>query len=274
VPQSAVAHDIARAFVAARQTGESLARYPGPAPVDMAEAYDIQDHAIALIGEPILGWKVGRIAPHLHSQFGATCLSGPIFSVVDAEPTTPVAAPVLSGFAAAEAELVLRLRADAPVGLDATSVADFIEEVRFGIEIASSPFPGINDHGPAVTASDCGNNFGLVLGPRVADWRGGALVGASVSLDIDGENGGLGQVAAGAMGPFGAVAFLVDHLRARGLAWPNGVWVSSGALTGVHRVRPGQVVTARFGDSIGVACQITPLQTALRPAAEGAHAPA
>ncbi len=41
-----------------------------------------------------------------------------------------------------------------------------------GIEIASSPLQNINDYGPAVVASDFGNNAGLLLGAEVAGLAG------------------------------------------------------------------------------------------------------
>jgi 2-keto-4-pentenoate hydratase len=37
---------------------------------------------------------------------------------------------------------------------------------------------------------------------------------------------------------------------------PAGTWVSTGAVTGVHPVRPGQNVVARFGDHLAVSCSI------------------
>ena len=72
------------------------------------------------------------------------------------------------GFAAAEAEVLLCLGEVGDRDHDIESVRDCITDVRTGIEIASSPFPDINRHGPAVTASDYGNNKGLVLGPPIA----------------------------------------------------------------------------------------------------------
>ena len=40
-----------------------------------------------------------------------------------------------------------------------------------GIEIASSPLVNINDYGPAVVASDFGNNAGLLLGAEIRTGR-------------------------------------------------------------------------------------------------------
>ncbi|MDP1554619.1 MAG: hypothetical protein Q8L84_04090, partial [Hyphomonas sp.] len=51
----------ALAFVEARLAGRSLAAYPGPIPVTLAEAYGVQSQAISLWPDRIVGWKVGRI---------------------------------------------------------------------------------------------------------------------------------------------------------------------------------------------------------------------
>src|SRR3546814_3533064 len=75
------------------------------------------------------------------------------------------------GFAAAEAEVLLRFGDVGARDYTIDDVMDSIAETHTGLEIASSPFIGINAHGPAVTASDYGNNKGLVLGPPIADWR-------------------------------------------------------------------------------------------------------
>ena len=52
-------------------------------------------------------------------------------------------------------------------------------------------------------------------------------------------------------------SFLLANLAARGIDASGGLWVSSGAITGVHPVHPGQVVLARFGDHGTIGCRIT-----------------
>ncbi|WP_296679429.1 2-keto-4-pentenoate hydratase [Novosphingobium sp.] len=249
---------IAEAFVNARCSGATLREYPGDLPTDFQTAYAIQDRAIALNGEHIGGWKVGRVAAELVTRFGADRLAGPIFrnQMVTADALQDAAMPVMSGFAAAEAELLLQL-GDLPDNpISAREVPDYVTEVRFGIEIASSPFCGINQHGPAVTASDFGNNFGLVLGPVIADWRDRDLLDAPTALTIDGTQAGQGTMATMLDGPFGAAAFLIDLLRRRGIGCPSGTWVSTGAITGVHPVKAGQTVHATFDGAFEVGCSI------------------
>ena len=254
------ADEIARAFVDARQAGGALPDYPGELPQSLDEAYRIQESAIHMFGGQIAGWKVGRIPDPLVATFGSNRLAGPIFagSVVRVANGEAPDMPVFGdGFAAAEAEYLLRI-GSLPASFDGEwtneRVADYVDEVRIGIEIASSPFPGINEHGPAITVSDFGNNNGLVVGevlPRDSD-----ILGWPVTLTIDGIEAGAATAAAMLDGPFGAVRFLFELARDRALPLAAGQWISTGAVTGVHPVRPGAAVAASFGEGLSVRCRI------------------
>ena len=89
------------------------------------------------------------------------------------------------GFAAGEAEFLLRIGSTPPAGKSEYSLdetADLIEAVHVGIEVASSPLGTINELGPIAVISDFGNNNGLVIGPEVNDWRQSGL------RDLDGRD--------------------------------------------------------------------------------------
>ncbi len=250
---------IAEAFVAARRNASGLPDYPGMPPSSVADAYAIQDRALALAGGEVVGWKVGKIGPPLDGELGTNRLAGPIFadSVFDA--TDGLAMPVFAeGFAAAEAEYLLRIaRAPDPAKTSYTmdEAADLIDAVHVGLEIASSPFPGINVMGPLVTISDFGNNYGLVIGDPIPDWRDVDFIDWPVTLTIDGVEAGAATAAAMLDGPIGAARFLFEALAARRIALAAGQWVSSGAVTGVHEVAPGAQVVATFRN-MAVSCSI------------------
>lgn len=249
----------ARAFVDARRAAHALADYPGTPPVTLATAYDIQDAAIRLHGGKIAGWKVGRILPPLDATFGTTRLAGPIF----ADMVQPISATTNGivfhgGFGAVEAEFLFEL-GDVPPGRTEWSVPealDCVTAVHIGFEIASSPFAGINRLGPTVTASDFGNNNGLLVGPAVADWQAGSIDAMIVTTRIDGAVVGSGVAASFPGGCGGSVAFLLGNLAARGIAIASGTWVSTGAVTGVHEIAPGSTATAIFGDHDSIKCRI------------------
>lgn len=256
----AAADEIAKAFVEARQAGDALPDYPGALPQTLDQAYGIQERAIALFGGQVAGWKVGKIPAPLDETHGSNRLTGPIFadSVVEAgEGDTPDMPIFADGFGAAEAEFLLRL-GDLPDSFDRpwtnNDVHAFVDAIHVGIEVASSPFPGINDHGPTVTVSDFGNNNGLVIGgavPREFDFHDWP-----VALTIDGEVAGTGTASGMLDGPFGAVRFLFELAATRRLPLQKGQWISTGAVTGVHQVQVGAQVEARFGD-MTVRCKIT-----------------
>lgn len=251
---------IARIFVDARREDMVLDAYPGALPVTLAEAYRIQDEAIAYAGRSIGGWKLGRIRLPEARQFGAERLAGPIFSdsIILPRDTSPTAVQVLSGFAAVEAEVLLRLSATPPANLTIDDAPEFVDEVRFGIEVASSPFVGINGNGPAVTISDFGNNFGLVVGPPIPDATVPGSFDQMVRLEIDGLLVGSGLVADLLDGPFGSLAFLARLMAERGLRLQPGQWISTGAITGVHPIRQGQHARAMFGDDLAIECTAVP----------------
>jgi 2-keto-4-pentenoate hydratase len=252
------ARRIAESFVEARRESRGLPDFPGDIPAALGDAYAVQDHAIAFDGRAIGGWKVGRINPPLG---GVDRLAGPIFTdtIVDAREGLEMSI-FGEGFGAAEAEFLLRLRATPPAGktkFTEEEAADLVDAVHVGIEIASSPFPGINAHGPTVTISDYGNNNGLVIGAEIKDWRSANINAWPVTLDINGERIGAATAETMLDGPVGAVRFLLELMAARGIALQAGQWVSSGAVTGVHPVKAGDDVVCRFGDDFEVTCRIT-----------------
>ncbi|WP_414901898.1 2-keto-4-pentenoate hydratase [Sphingomonas flavalba] len=260
---------VARAFVTARREGRVLAEYPGVRPVDLAGAYRIQDRALAVDGRRVAGWKVGRINPPDDARLGADRLSGPIFAdavITLADGAPGAAAPDMpvyaGGFAAAEAELLLHVAPgwNGTVPTDDAGTRALLDDVRLGIEIASSPYPRINEDGPAVTISDFGNNAGLIVGAAVADWRAIDLCAIAVRLEIDGTVAGAATARTMLDGPYGAVRFLLANLAGRGIALSAGLWVSTGAITGVHPVTPGQRVRAVFDGHGAIDCRIVPVR--------------
>ena len=252
---------VARAFVDARRTGRALATYPAAQPESLDAAYAIQDEAIAAWPDRIAGWKLGRInAPH-DARFGAGRLAGPIFSrAVWQAGNLPTRFGVIAGgFAAVEAEYVLELGETAPDRDDwtAATVGSLVARVFSGVEIAGSPFAGINDHGPAVTASDFGNNAGLILGGEIDGWRD-RLSGLTCAMIIDGAVVGSGGAASIPGGPLDSLAFLLNLLHRRGRRLEAGQLVSTGAATGVHDIVAGQAAVADFGADGRIECLAVP----------------
>jgi len=252
---------IAARFLAARRSASGLDSYPGDVPATLEEAYAVQDAAIAGWGGRIRGWKVGRVLPPLSETLGADRLAGPIFLEVDAaNGDAGEEMPIFThGFAAGEAEFLLRVGATPPAGKTSFTLeeaADLIDAVHIGLEIASSPLGAINELGPIAVVSDFGNNNGLVVGPAIADWRSSGFEQWTVTTFIDSIEAGSGRAEAFPDGAIGAARFLFELMAKRGVVLEPGQWISSGAVTGIHPVKPGQTVDARFADGLAVSCTL------------------
>lgn len=251
---------IAGRFLKARRAAIGLEAYPGAFPVTLEEAYEIQDQAIAAWGQPVIGWKVGRVLPPFSDRFGTDRLAGPIFAQKASGPATSM--PVFAqGFAAGEAEFLLQIgKSPAPGKTRFTleEAADLIGAVHVGLEVASSPLASINDLGPVAVVSDFGNNNGLLVGEQIPDWRESGFEEWTVTLAIDGREVSRGTAFAFPDGAIGSARFLFELMARRGICLQPGQWISSGAVGGVHDARVGQVVEAQFGDAAVVRCQLEP----------------
>ena len=252
---------VARALVAARRAAQVLAAYPGPPPITLEAAYRIQDEGMRLDGRPVAGWKVGRVPDPDATLLGSNRLAGPIFAgtIVLAQPGSVAALPAYAGgFIAIEAEYMLRLRIPAGGRLPTNDAAtlEWIDEVRLGIEIASSPYPGINNDGPCVTVSDFGNNAGVLLGSTIDDWRTRDLCAIDVTTLIAGQEVGRAKASGMLDGPFGSLRFLLANLAERAISPQPGWWISSGAVTGVHAARIGDSAAVHFAGLGSLACRL------------------
>ena len=243
---------ISDAFTKARAQGAAVKDFPGTLPASLDEAYVVQDRAISLWPDTVAGWKIGLIQPGHRATAGAERLAGPIFSrqIFTHVPGAVIDMPVFhGGFAAIEAEFVLRLKSGLPGHVPATpeAAADIVESLHVGVEIASSPFSGINDLGPMSVVSDFGNNNGLIVGPVIEGWRDIGPEDLPARVEINGVIAG--EATAGAIpgGPIAALCFLIELCRKRGIELKAGDLISTGAATGVHEAPIGSLSTADFG---------------------------
>ncbi len=254
---------IAAALVAARHARRALAAFPGPMPASMAEAYRIQDAGLSIWGDEVAGWKIGLVGAHLREALKAERLAGPIFrkDVRAAEPGVKVVFPVFAGgFAAVEGEFVFRMGEDAPsTKTDWTDdeAAALVAAVHIGVETAGSPMPMINDLGATVVSSDFGNNFGVIVGAAIDDWRG-RLDRITVTTAIEGNVVGTGGAQTLPGGPLAGLRFLLTHLAERGRPLRKGQLVSSGAITGVHDIVAGQSSVITFEGCGVIECRAVP----------------
>lgn len=246
---------IAAELVAARREGRSLPGFPGAIPATMTEAYRIQDRSIASWSDSLVGWKIGFIPADRRSPGEPDRLVGPIWRqqlrLADEQASAIEMSIFTAGFAAVEAELVLRLGADLRDGDGWTSeeAASLDQHLLVGIEVASSPIPDINALGPTVIAADFGNNNGLVLGPVLAI---GPTDNPVLTCSIDGQQIGEGSGEKLPGGIHHGLATALNILAGRGHPVRAGMVFATGAITGIHAIGAGQHcrVDVRGGPSL------------------------
>lgn len=241
---------VADAFVSARRARIALPEFPGAMPATEQEAYAIQQAAIDQFPEAPVGWKVGLVPQRFHGMVPGTRLFGPIqpAHVETAGDEPSIFRCIKGGFAAVEAEYILELSEDVPPqqGWTLEKAATTVGRVLTGVELAGSPYPEINDHGPLVTIADCGNNAGLILGVDIPGGLAG-LEGATCSVTIDDVLIGEGGAASVPGSPVQSLVELLEHFGRRGFTAPAGTLVSTGAATGVHSIDIGSTSVADFG---------------------------
>ena len=252
--------EIAQAFVGARLAARALPGFPGVIPASLTEAYAVQDAALDLFPGEIAGWKVGRVPPELQARLGNERVAGPTFLAALRRPAAgeTVALPAIAGgFAAVEAEVVYRLAVDAPAGKTdwtAEEALGVVAALHVGVEFAGSPLKTINDLGSTAVASDFGNNTALIIGPEIPGWRTRADATRPAETFIDGVKVGSGTAASVPGGPALALAFLLGHCAARGLPLKAGMYVTTGAATGIHAISAGQSARVSFGEFGEILC--------------------
>lgn len=250
---------IAARFVQARLQGASLPDFPGAIPATLVDAYVVQDRAIALWPDRVVGWKVGYIAAEKRDESGDDRLLGPIFArALHRSSGDSVCFPVyVGGFAAVEAEYVLRLQADAPTDKTEWTPAEaeaLPATLHLGVEIASSPLATINLLGPRVVVSDFGNNNGLILGGEIPDWRSIAEEQLTCLTSIDGRQVGDGGASRLPGGLRSAYAFALSRSARRGRPLKAGDLIATGNATGIHDIVAGQTARISFKGYGDIVC--------------------
>lgn len=246
---------IVRAFRVARLEAIALDGFPVAVPGTLAEAYRVQDAAIAAFPDRVRGWKIAGIQPQFRPALGAERLAGPVMAtgIRHAGSEGPVQFPVFEeGFAALEAEFIFVMGRDIAPGeaLSDRDLAGAVAGMFAGAETAGSPLRIINDIGPLAVVSDFGNNSGIIVGDEVKGWRERDLAEMTARVTINGQPVGSGSAANVAGGPLAALRFLVGNLATRGIALRAGDYVSTGMTTGIHPVKPGDMAHFEFCDDI------------------------
>lgn len=243
---------IARQFVSARLKTVALSEFPGILPPDLASAYAVQDAAIDMWPDEVAGWKIGKIPAEHVSPLGARSLAGPVFrkDVLYPAKDGPVGYGMyVGGFAAVEAEFMFEIGVDAPAGKTSFTTDEAVALVGrmiCGVENAGSPLGNINAIGPLCVVSDFGNNNGIIVGAEIPNWRERILSDLTVETFIDGKSVGTGSAANVPGGPLESLRFVAELCAKRRRPLKAGMLITTGAITGIHDVLPGQLARVEF----------------------------
>lgn len=252
--------DLARTLTDARKNSSAFSQYPADIPSDLGVSYQIQDAAIGLWDDEIIGWKIGRLSPEAQQIHNTERLTGPIFRKrfwKNQGGARNQISMIKGGFAAVEAEFVFEIAKDADKDkyeYTPVEALDLISNMYAGIEIAGSPINDINSYGPLVVASDFGNNHGLILGDLIckiesqSDLDENSVQKYKARADVNGGLVGEGGLFSMPNGPLAAIAWLAGHLAKRNRPLKKGQLISSGASTGIHEVFIGDTSKVTFFD--------------------------
>ncbi len=241
-------------LVNARLNAIALPDFPGDLPDTLEQAYAIQSASIVRWPDAVAGWKIGFMPAADRSRFSVERLAGPIFksSIHRIEPGSCKSMPIfVGGFAALEAEFILELGGTVKPSDSERSdreLSAVVCAMYVGAEIASSPMAGINQLGPICVVSDFGNNAGLLLGPKISDWKSRSLDSLSAKVTVDGVVVGNANANAIPGGPLQALRFLIGLCARQGIELPKGTLISTGAATGIHNVSLTSRVRLDFSD--------------------------
>lgn len=255
---SELAEQLARAWV----NGTTISLPPAnAAPASRQDAYLIQDRMAELIGQPVVGWKVGASVPAVQLFEGHDGpLPGRVFAdrCFEREATLPAA---LFPGAKIETEFAFRLT-EALESDDQVDVAQLRTRLTFhpAIELSACRYaPGTGQR--AATSydgiADNGTSGAVVLGEAVIDWHD--LPFETLPLDSRIGDSPPIQAYSGAFrrNPVDIVAETINDLRARGIAFEPGMCLLTGSLTLPTPLRPGQTLVARVADFPPVRLSLT-----------------
>ncbi len=243
----------AASLLAARRPGKPLDTLPPEhAPVDLEQAYAVQDTLVEMLipelGQPT-GYKVGCTNAAARELLGInSCFSGRCFeSGIHQSPLV-----LDSGdfhMVGIEPEIAIKVGDDLIPGdlWTAERIAQLSVEVMPSIEVVESRFSTWPRMGPLAAVADNGVHRELILGESVTDWSVESVNGAEVTLTANDQivqQGNAGNVDGG---PFEVLAWLANHLNSRGRMLRAGEVVTTGVMTSIYNGNQGQTLSADYG---------------------------
>lgn len=214
---------LATRLAAARREGARI-EFDDP-PRDIEEGFAVQDRVVALLGEPVIGWKVIEVpaGPVVFAPLlaGGQVPAGGVWKVNGGEP------------AGIELEIAFRMARDVAGDATADEIVDAIGSAHVVFELCQSRNRAPETLPRHVGLADCILNAGIVVGAEVAGWKGRDLRAIPGRLLVDGKLHIEGKSA----DPMRALHVLPAALASRGKALKAGQVVITGSLIGMNWLR-------------------------------------
>lgn len=235
----------------ARNNGTVLSR---DAVAEVAErniSYKVQAAAAAASGLTRVGWKIAATSEMAQELLGMDGPSiGPVFKEHLYKPGDTLPARTEHG-SAIECEIAFRMGADLPDD-HIVSFEDLLEataDAFIAVELVGCRFEGgFKGAGISVCISDFSFNGGLVCGPDIPGWMDMYLATVGAEITVNGEKGNAGKGDAVLGNPAFALQWAATEAYTIGMPLKKGDIVSTGTMTGVTPVKPGDEVMCDFGD--------------------------
>lgn len=216
---------------------------PWPAAPDEAFAYAVQQGLLVRRNttspDAVAGYKIGLTTPRMQKLCRG---DRPISGVMLEHGIRKSPAQVSVGnfvHLGIESELAVRLARPLPDKRTVTQedVAAAVGEVAAAFELIEDRHADYSTLDWLWMAADNSWHAGLVLGPPVPVRDVADLAGV---LDIDGVEVDRGSTRDVLGHPFDAVAWLANHLHARGMTIEVGHWISTGSIATIRFAEPGR----------------------------------
>ena len=232
-------------------------------PQSRAEAFAIQEQIESILGDTIVGWKVGastRAVQILEGHDGPVV--GWLMKSRMHENSARVPASVFAGYKA-ECEFAFRFLKD--VGPRANPYTrdeiDPLIVLHPGLEISGSRWAMTPDDRKITTydsIADSGTGAGYVTSSDIADWRDLDLEHMLIDARIDDGEPIHMYTGDYRCDPADIVLETINGLSARGRGVAKGDLISTGSLTLPTQILAGQTFVGQFGDLAKLSVTIEP----------------
>ncbi len=245
---------LARSLAEAWRTRGTIPLPPAAAaPASRVDAFAVQDRMAELLGEPVVGWKVGaavRAVQILEGHDGP--ITGRLLASRIYSSPAQVPAVMFDGYKI-ECEFAFRFRQAVPARAHAYTRAELEPLLVFhpGLELAGSRYTAANASRNLTThdaIADNGGGGAYVVAEAIERWQGIDFERLPIDARIDA--GDPIQVYTGEFrrDPVDILVETVNGLCERGIDLAGGDLLSTGSLTLPTPLRKGQTYVARFGD--------------------------